>query len=105
MKMHYHIASDDDCERLSEILNQRILPPLSEEYDKNYIIDAKTVKSQSYKLLELSGYTILHRPYFGMKGCTHKKIGLNPHTKYGVDAAKVDDTSIPFSEYLELFDE
>lgn len=105
MKMHYHIASEEDCVRLSEILNQRILPPLSEEYNKNYVIDANTVNSKVYKLLKLSGYTILHRPYFGMKGCTRKKIGLNPHTKYGVDAAKADDTSIPFSEYLDMFNE
>ena len=39
-----------------------------------------------------------------MKGSTHSKITLNPHTKEGVDAAKDDEPSTSFAELLELFD-
>ena len=57
------------------------------------------------KILYDSGYVLLHRPYFAMRGSTHSKYQLNPHTRRGVDAAKVDDPSISFVEFLKLFEE
>ena len=85
---------------LSKILRLRVLPSLPKEYDRNYVVD-----SVNWALLERFGYTILHRPYFAMRGSTHEKWTLNPHTQIGIDAAKDEETAISFKEYLKLFDE
>ena len=37
-----------------------------------------------------------------MKGSTHSKWELNPYTKSGVDAAKVDSYSMPFGEFIKI---
>ena len=85
---------------LSKIFRLRVLPSLPKEYDRNYVVD-----SVNWTLLERLGYTILHRPYFAMRGSTHEKWTLNPHTKCGVNAARDEDVAISFKEYLKLFDE
>ena len=54
-------------------------------------------------ILNQSGYRVVHRPYFAMKGSTHDKWELNPYTKTGVDAAMKDDDGISFSELLAIF--
>ena len=99
VKLYYRIATPKECSWLAKKLGVKILPPLSEKFDKYYVVDADTI---SQKILRNSGYTIRHRPYFNMKDSTHSKWQLNPHTKIGVDAAKNDDGSISFLEYLEL---
>lgn len=85
----------------SYFLKPKILPQLSKEYDKYYVVDASTVKCA---ILRRSGYKILHRPYFAMKNSTHEKWQLNPHTKTGIDAAQNDAKAIPFKEFLRLFE-
>jgi hypothetical protein len=85
---------------LSKLFNCRILPSLPEEYNKDYVIEGGV----DYTLLKHSGYSMWHRPYFAMPGSTHKRITLNPHTKYGLDAGKVDAEAISFQEFLKLFD-
>ena len=102
MKLYYRIATEKECSWLGKVLGKRILPGLPEEYDRNYVVDSDTVDC---RLLDDSGYTILHRPYFAMMGSTHEKWQLNPHTKGGVDAAKTDEKSISFNDYLALFEE
>lgn len=102
LRLYYRIATEPEVRWLSKVLGQRILPSLPEEYDKNYVVDSDTIK---ISLLTRSGYVILHRPYFGMKGSTHSKWTLNPFSKTGVDAAEVAAESISFSEYLALFQE
>ena len=77
------------------------LPPLTEKFDKNYVINRGGL---DVRLLDDSGYTILHRPYFAMKDSTHNKWTLNPHKKTGVDAAKEEDPSNSFDDFLALFD-
>ena len=101
LKLHYGIADGSECSVLSEIFGLRILPSLSEKYDKDYYVVTDTVDGA---LLNRSRYNILHRPYFAMKGSTHTIITLNPHTKSGVDAAPVLAEAISFQEFLELFD-
>lgn len=99
---------DGDKIRISEIENltgKRILPPLPEEYDRDFIVDAGTIDEEIKALLVDSGYRIVHRPYFSMEGSTHKKWELNPHRKSVVDAAPVDAEAIPFYEFEALFDE
>jgi hypothetical protein len=99
---------EGDKIRISEIedlTGKRILPPLPEEYDRDFIVDAGTIDEESQKLLADSGYRIVHRPYFSMEGSTHKKWELNPHRKSVVDAAPADAEAIPFSEFEALFDE
>ena len=101
LKFYYHLASQQDCKWLEKILKKRVLPSLSKEYNKNYVIDPGTV---DFDMISRSGYTILHRPYFAMMNYTHSKYQLNPHTKFGVDAAKKDDSAISFNEFLAMFD-
>lgn len=101
LKAYYHLSSVKERSRLGKFMGVKTLPALPENYDKQYAVDADTI---SVRVLNASGYTILHRPYFAMNGSTHEKWTLNPHTMTGVDAAKCDDESIPFSEYLELFE-
>ena len=102
VKLYYRIATPKECSWLAKKLGVKILPSLSEKFDEYYVVDADTI---SQKILRDSGYTIRHRPYFNMKDSTHSKWQLNPHTKIGIDAAKNDDESISFLEYLELIKE
>jgi len=87
--------------KCSRFVKPKILPQLSKEYDKYYVIDVSTVKSA---VLRRSGYKILHRPYFAMRNSTHEKWQLNPHTKTGIDAAQNDAKAIPFKGFLRLFE-
>lgn len=79
----------------------RTLPKLPEEFNRNYVVQADTIDRT---LLKDSGYSVLHRPYFAMKGSTHDNWMLNPHTRSGVDAAKKDEPAISFDEFLALFE-
>ena len=101
LKLYYHIATEEECLWLQNTLGVRVLPSLSEEYNRNYYVRGDEI---SENLLDHSGYTILHRPYFAMMNSTHSIWTLNPHTKIGVDAAKKDVTTISFSEYLAMFE-
>ncbi len=104
VKVFYRLADEDDCKLLAEMSGMNILPALSKEYDREYYIEADTLTNKYYDLLYRSGYKLLHRPYFGMKGNTHSKITLNPHTKIGVDAARTDAKSISFDDFLSMFE-
>ena len=77
-----------------------MLPALPESHDKRYYVRTDTI---DFDALHRSGYQLLHRPYFAMKGSTHAAYSLNPHTKYGVDTAPDEAEIISFDEYLELF--
>ena len=82
---------------------ERFLPPLSVEYNKDFIIDRATMTAEDIELLNRSGYRIFHRPNLAMMGWTHKKITLNPYLKDGRDAGEKGMPAISFQEYLELF--
>ena len=106
LALYYGVADDKQCTFLSGLFGYRILPSLPEEYDRNYIVEAEGV---DFELLGHSGYKVWHRPYFAMAGSTHSKYTLNPHTKQGVDAVKMNDLNngaevLTFQEYLQLFD-
>ena len=103
LKLYYNSATDSDCLWISERLGTHILPKLPEKYDRIYVVDRNSIRESDFALLHNSGYQFWHRPYFAMPRSTHAKIELNPHTKYAVDAAKVDADTITFQEYLELF--
>ena len=102
LKLYYRIANEKECDMLSALFGTRVLPSLEEEYDQTYVVDADTIQSA---ILVRSGYDIRHKPYFAMRGFTHTKWQLNPHTKLGVDAAPNDAETISFQEYLELFED
>ncbi len=89
-------------ERYAGYLPIPILPVLSEEYDIDYVVDAKTISEEDHIMLERE-YQLLHRPYFAMKGCTHSKYKLNPHTKIGVDAEVVEANAITFQEFMDFY--
>lgn len=101
IRTYYNIDSDRDRTLLERILGIRVLPVLPEEYNKNYVIYSDTIDT---RVLDHSGYRILHRPYFGMMNSTHSKWQLNPHTKTGVDAAEEDAEAMDFKDFLTLFD-
>lgn len=101
LRRYYGIADEKECSFLSELLGYRILPSLSEDFNREYIVTAADIDCE---LLIHSGYMILHTPYFGMMGQTHDKITLNPHRKYGVDSAPADAEAITFREFMSLFD-
>ena len=93
------MATNEECKRLAELTGRIILHKADIKHNKVYVVESDTVDD----VLDQSGYRILHRPYFAMKGSTHDKWELNPYTKCGVDAAKVDAEAITFEEYLEMF--
>lgn len=101
LRFHYRICDMKELSLLEKALGEKLLPALNEEFDRNIVVDSDTIDSS---LLSDSGYRILHRPYFAMKDSTHGKWTLNPHKKTGVDAAKNDDPSMAFIDFLELFD-
>ena len=105
LKLYYRIADENDCRYLSEVRGVRILPSLPERYDKNYVISKESTTYEDYILLVNSGYRIAHRPCQAMRGSTYNNSTLNPHTKYGVDAAEQEAEAISFDEFLALFDE
>ena len=94
-----NLATNEESIRLSELTGRIILPKADIKYNKTYVVNSNTVDDE---VLDQSGYRILHRPYFAMKGSTHSKWELNPYTKGGVDAASVDAEAITFDEYLEM---
>ena len=101
IKLYYNLADRRECSLLGRLLGYRVLPPLPAEFDRNCYVDSDTIKTE---MLDRSGYGILHRPYFAMKGSTHAVWTLNPHRKSGVDAAPANEPGISFQEFLELFD-
>ena len=75
------------------------LTDFSEEFDKEYCVVTKTIP---VPMIYRSGYTVLHRPYFAMRGCTHDVSTINPYKKSVIDAAKIDAPYITFYEFAEL---
>lgn len=103
LKLHYRIASEEECMQLTEdVFDAVILPPLTEEYDRNYPVYSATIKGD---LLKRSGYKVWHTPYLSMYGQTHRIWLLNPHTKCGIDSGPSDEEAMTYDEYLELFGE
>ena len=100
LKIVYRVASPEDCAWLAEKSGKPVLPALPEAYDQKYYVRTDSI---DFALLHRSGYQLLHRPYFAMKGSTHEAYSLNPHTRSGVDAAPDEAETISFKEYLELF--
>ena len=100
LRLVYRVDSPEDCKWLSEALGQPVLPSLPDKHDREYYVQTGTI---DFDLLRRSGYQILHRPAFGMKGSTRSVCTLDPHRKYGVDAAPKDAEAISFEEYLKLF--
>ena len=103
LKVEYKEATNEEINELSKLIGKRILPTLSCEYDKYYIVTEETI---DFKLLTESGYDISHRPYFAMMGYTHERYRLNPYRKDGSDATKQSDmdNAITFEKYLKMFD-
>ena len=99
LKIVYRVASPEDCAWLTEKTGKPVLPSLPDAYDRKYYVRTDSI---DFDALHRSDQ-LLHRPYFAMKGSTHEAYSLNPHTKYGVDAAPDEAEIISFDEYLELF--
>ena len=102
IKLYYKEESEKDCSLLSEKLGFRILPRLSGNYNKDYIVDAQTINKS---ILEQSGYTILSDSFMTMMGdsYTRRKWKLNPYSKYAETRAEKELPAISFDEYLKLF--
>ena len=104
IKLLFHLETKEDCEWLSKALNTRMLPRLSKDFDRDYVVDYDSISENDMHLLEMSGYDIRHRPYFAMQGSTHSMWSFNPYRKSGVDAAKDGEEAITFTEFLKLYD-
>lgn len=103
LKLYYRIASEEECVQLSEdVFDAYILPPLPEEYDRNYPVYTETIKRD---LLKRSGYKIWHTPNVSMYGQTRRIWMLNPHTKCGIDSGPTDSEAMTYDEFMELFNE
>ena len=87
----------------------RILPALSEDYDREYIVKRE---GTDFDMLHYSGYRMWLRPGYCSRGSTPEKcftrdlLRLNPHTKEAHNSARRENlpSAITFSEYLKLFD-
>ena len=101
LRLSYKLADQEDCRKLEKALRCRVLPPLGEEYDRDFAIPAEQIDRE---LLRRSGYGILHRPYFSMRGYTRDLWTLNPHGKCGIDAAPADAEPTSFQAFLRLFE-
>ena len=100
LKLYYRVADASECKKLEEQTGKRILPSLSEEFDKGYYVKPT---DELIKLIINSGYKISHKPNMTMMGFTRLAISLNPHTKTGVDAARSGEPVIEADEFLEMF--
>ena len=101
IRLFYNLADGEDCRKLEKALGYRILPPLGEEFDRDFAIPSEEIDDD---LLRQSGYVILHRPYFSMRGYTHNLWRINPCRKSGVDAAKTGAEVTSFQDFLKLFE-
>ena len=63
IRKYYFLPIEKKQSLISKCLGIKVLPSLSQDYDKNYIVDADTI---SRSVLRRSGYVMLHRPYFAM---------------------------------------
>lgn len=88
-------------EVLARLPGGRVLPPLPEEFDRYYTVNADNIDRD---LLRRSGYRILHRPGFAMRGNTYRKWQLNPARRFGLDFAADNAPALDFAEFLELFE-
>lgn len=104
VKLYYRLLNSEDCLILGEKLGIQILPPLPDEFDKGYAVDADTLTDESKKVLRQSGYIFIHTPYFSMYGQTHQKYTINPHEKSLIDAAEINSEAISFDDFLKLFE-
>lgn len=67
---------------------------------KEYIVP---VNDEILKIIRNDGYSLLHRPYFGMMGSTHNLFTLIPLSRTGIDAAKIGTENITQDEFLKLY--
>ena len=100
IKDEYKLLTKEEWLELNQLLNQKILPSLKEEYNKNYYIKKEDI---DFDLLDISGFQIWHRPYFAMQGRTHEIFSINPYTKKVLDAAPLDAQTISFEEFLKIY--
>ncbi len=97
-----NLATNEECIRLSELTGRTILPKADIKYNKTFVVNRDGIDAD---VLYQSGYRILHRPYFAMKGSTHDKWELNPYNKTVVDATLKDNEGISFEEYILIINE
>lgn len=95
-----NLATNEECKRLSKLTGRIVLPKADIKHNKTFVVNRDSI---DVTILDQSGYRIVHRPYFAMKGSTHDKWELNPYTKTGVDAAMKEEDGISFSELLTIF--
>lgn len=108
LKLYFGSATEKECAWLSEVLGIRLLPPLSEAFDKTYYVSVRDATRSLVELLNKSGYRISHRPYFAYGGNSNRTPliwSLNPHTKSGADNAPKDSPDvISLAEYAEMIE-
>lgn len=94
-----NLATNEECKRLSELTGRIILSKADIKYNKTFVVNRDSI---DVTILDQSGYRIVHRPYFAMRGSTHDKWELNPYSKTGVDAAMKEEDGINFEEFIRI---
>ena len=102
LELYYGYPEPDVLDYLQKEKRIRLLPKLGKALNREYVInwlDFSVIKP----VLDLSGYRMLHTPYFSMQGNTHTKKQINPHCKYIIDSAPANEEPISLSEFFNLF--
>ena len=70
------------------------------DFDKEYYLRASDIPTAYIKL---SGYRLLHRPYFAMQDSTHAICTVNPFRKTLVDAGPIGAALTTWSNFYNTF--
>ena len=97
LRVYYQLATNKECRELSDLLGELVLQQPDKALDREFHV---RVTENLEAILSRSGYRILHRPFFAMKGCTHRIWQINPYKRICVDAAPADIASISPGDYL-----
>ena len=102
LKLIYGTPSREEVELLEKIDGIKRLPKLPEQFNKEYVVN---YDDKIKWIFRASRFELLHRPNFAMKDCTRQSVTVNPHTKRGVDAAKIDAPSLTVEEFLKIYEQ
>lgn len=80
--------------------NVRLLERPRKDYDKEYYLRASDIPTAYMKL---SGYRLLHCPYFAMQDSTHAICTINPFRKTLVDAGPIGATLTTWNDFYNTF--
>ena len=100
------IIDEEICKEVNSYLHFDIrkLIDVSKEFDHDYIVYVGHPMDERFcSLINWSGHSVSHKPYFSMEGYAHEMWVINPYQKVGHDSALRNAESISVEEFLTLF--